>query len=43
MDALCDRFYTGAPQTQRRSRERDNQSTEREGLAKRYGVNPKTT
>jgi hypothetical protein len=36
-DALWDRFYTGAPQRQRRSVERSLR-----GLAKRYGVNPKT-
>jgi hypothetical protein len=38
-----DRFYTGAPQRQRRSVERHNISQESlKGLAKRYGVNPKT-
>jgi hypothetical protein len=41
-DALWDRFYTGAPQRQRRSVERYNIVKSLRGLAKRYGVNPKT-
>jgi hypothetical protein len=41
-EALWDRFYTGAPQRQRRSVERYNIVKRMRALARRHGINPKT-